>query len=468
MQFKRIDRNSSLLNIKSGRCADAPDASREYAMLITPSINGTRMLGRLDAFAEIGATADGGVDRQSLTEGDRRARAAITEIALARGFAVSQDAAANLFIHRRGGHAGTPPLLIGSHLDTQPTGGRFDGALGVIAALEVLESLEDGDIQTAAPIELVVWTNEEGCRFAPGSMGAQAFVDGTLSDTLLASRSTDGLRLADELAATREALPQAHLCTLGKPIAGYIELHIEQAPHLERAGIPIGVVTGVQGTRWLKVSVKGEAGHAGTTPLSARRDPMRATNMGLARLYETIMRTDTDARFTVGRMTVEPGSINAIPSTVVFYIDIRHPRLKELDAIEAEIIVTLHGAATGTGCTIAIERVFDMEPARFDNTLINAIEDVTKARGVASTRMVSGAFHDALFVSRVAPTAMIFIPCRDGISHNPREFVDPEFCIIGTDILFHTALSVSEMPLAEGNPTIRTTAISNNHKGVGT
>ncbi len=180
------------------------------------------------------------------------------------------------------------------------------------------------------------------------------------------------------------------------------------------------------------------------------------------------MQTDTDARFTVGRMTVEPGSVNAIPSTVVFYIDIRHPRLKELDAIEAEITVTLHDAATGAGCTIAIERVFDMEPARFDNTLINAIEDVAKARGVASTRMVSGAFHDALFISRVAPTAMIFVPCRDGISHNPREFVDPEFCIIGADILFHTALSVSEMPLAEGNPTIRTTAISNNHKGVGT
>ncbi|UPA27584.1 Zn-dependent hydrolase [Shinella oryzae] len=437
-------------------------------MLITPSINGTRLLGRLDAFAAIGATADGGVDRQALTEGDRRARAAITEIALARGFAVSQDAAANLFIHRPGGHAGTLPLLIGSHLDTQPTGGRFDGALGVLAALEVLESLEDADIQTAAPIELVVWTNEEGCRFAPGSMGAQAFVDGALSDTLLESRSTDGLRLADELAATLKALPQARPCTLGKPIAGYLELHIEQAQNLERAGIPIGVVTGVQATRWLQVSVTGEAGHAGTTPLSARRDPMHATSMGLARLYETIMRHDTHARFTVGRMTVEPGSINAIPSTVIFYVDIRHPGRKELDAIEAQITGALHDAATGTGCTVAFERVFDMEPARFDDTLINAIEDVAKARGVASTRMVSGAFHDALFVSRVAPTAMIFVPCRDGISHNPREFVEPEFCIMGADILFHAALRASEMTVSVAEPGIKTTAISNNHKGVGT
>lgn len=413
-------------------------------MPITPSINGTRLLGRLDAFAAIGATPDGGVDRQALTAGDRRARTAIADIAIARGFEVFQDAAANLFIRRPSAMTNTPPFLIGSHLDTQPTGGRFDGALGVLAALEVLESLEDVGTRTSAPLELVVWTNEEGCRFAPGSMGAQAFVNGTLSQTLLASRSTDGALLSDELAATLASLPQARPCPLGKAIAGYIELHIEQAPHLEQEGIPIGVVTGVQGARWLQVRVTGDAGHAGTTPLAARRDPMRAAVAGLASLYETIMPRDDAARFTVGRMTLEPGSVNAIPAAVTFYIDIRHPDLGALDAIETGIAAALRHAADEAGCTITIDRIFDMEPARFADALIDCIEDVAAARGVARKRVVSGAFHDALFINRIAPTAMIFVPCREGVSHNAREFVEPEFCVTGADILLHSTLQAME------------------------
>lgn len=437
-------------------------------MTSTLSINGTRLLDRLDVLSAIGATPEGGVDRQALTEGDRRARAVIADIAAARGFAVFQDAAANLFVRRAGPMAGGPPFLIGSHLDTQPTGGRFDGALGVLAALEVLESLEDAGIETPAPLELVVWTNEEGCRFAPGSMGAQAFVKGALSDTLLATSATDGAPLSEELADTLDSLPQARPRPLGTAIAGYIELHIEQAPHLEQDGIPIGVVTGVQATRWLQVHVSGDAGHAGTTPFAARLDPMRAAVDGLARLYDTIMPNDADARFTVGRFTAKPGSINAIPSAVVFYIDIRHPDRGKLDAIEAEIGETLLSAAGEAGCTIAIDCIFDMEPARFDEKLVDCIEATVAARGIANKRVVSGAFHDALFISRIAPTAMIFVPCREGVSHNAREFVEPEFCVTGADILLHSTLRAMGAIAGPGVAIETMPAISISHKGVGT
>lgn len=437
-------------------------------MPATPLINGMRLLERLDTFAAIGATPEGGVDRQALTEGDRRARAYLADIAIARGYAVSQDSAANLFVRRPGHMSDTPPFLIGSHFDTQPSGGRFDGALGVLAGLEVLESLDDAGIKTAAPLELVVWTNEEGCRFAPGSMGAQAFVNGKLSDALLASNSTDGAVLAEELAITLGSLPQAQPCPLGKAITGYLELHIEQAPHLECLGIPIGVVTGVQGVRWLQVRVTGDSGHAGTTPLSRRRDPMRAVVTGLARLYETIMPADAEARFTVGRMTAEPGSVNTIPAVVVFSIDIRHPAIENLDAMETGITIVLQQAAEHTGCTITIDRIFDMAPTRFAEPLLECIEDVAESRGVASTRMVSGAFHDALFVSRIAPTAMIFVPCREGISHNAREYVEPEFCVLGAEVLLHSTLRGIAASMADAGPVGKIPAIDNNQKGMGT
>lgn len=404
------------------------------------AINGARLLQRLDDFAAIGATPRGGVDRQALTEGDRSARAKLAGIAAERGFAVYQDEAANLFVRRPGSDDSAPPFLIGSHLDTQPTGGRFDGALGTLAAFEVLESLEDAGVTTQAPVEVVAWTNEEGCRFAPGSLGAQAFVNGTIAGALLQSRSVDGARLADELAATLSALPSAAMRPLGSPIAGYIELHIEQGPILENEDVPIGVVTGVQGTRWLQVRVTGEAGHAGTTAHAARRDPMQAAVLGLARLYAAVMPQDEDARMTVGRISAEPGSINAIPASVVFSLDIRHPSLDRLDEIGAQIADTLQQTAVAHGCTVSIDRVFDMEPTRFAAPLIDCIEQVAGEQGLRHRKMISRAFHDALFIAGIAPSAMIFVPCRDGISHNEKEFVEPEHAVLGAEILLHSTL----------------------------
>lgn len=414
-------------------------------------VNGRRLLDRLREFGAIGSTPDGGVDRQALTALDRKARGRLADIALSRGFAVFQDPAANLFVRRPGVRGDVPPLLIGSHLDTQPTGGRYDGALGSLAALEVLETLEDAACDAAAPIELVVWTNEEGCRFAPGSMGSKAFADRYLAPGMLETVSGDGAILGDELAATLDALPSARPRPLGFPVAGYFELHIEQGPILERSGVPIGIVTGVQGTRWLKVRVTGEAGHAGTTPLDARRDPMMAASRGLSALYDDVMPGDEAARLTVGRLTVEPGSINAIPSAVTAFVDIRHPSTDRLDELEEAIGVTMRRAAAEYRCDYEAERIFDLPATGFDDGMIECLEAAARTCGAASQRMVSGAFHDALFVARRAPAAMIFVPCRGGVSHNANEFVEPGHSVLGAEVLLEACLSV----LAGGVPAGR-------------
>lgn len=410
-------------------------------MSMTPRINRDRFFARMAGFAAIGATPAGGVNRQALTELDRQARAVLAGLARQRGFEVFQDEIANLFIRRKGRNPSLPPFLIGSHLDSQPNGGRFDGALGTLAALEVLETLEDAGVETEAPIELVAWTNEEGSRFAPGSMGSQAFVMGGVpAATLAAVSPADGATLAEELAATLHALPEARMRPLGQPIRGYLELHIEQGPILEREAIPIGVVTAVQGTRWLEVKITGQAGHAGTTPLVARRDPMMATASGLAALYAQIMPLDHEARMTVGRIAAEPGSINAIPSAVCFTVDIRHPALPRIDAIETQVRAILAAAALVHDCTITVEQLFDMAPAKFAEPMLQAIEAAARDCGVKHRRIVSGAFHDALFLSRIAPAAMIFVPCRDGISHNEKEYVAPDHVALGAQVLLQATL----------------------------
>jgi N-carbamoyl-L-amino-acid hydrolase len=225
------------------------EGKREMMMTQTLSINGQRLIDRLDRFAQIGATAKGGVNRQALTDLDRQARQLLTELALQRGFKVFQDPIANLFIRREGRNPDLSPLLIGSHLDSQPAGGRFDGALGTLAAFEVLETLEDCGVETERPVEVVSFTNEEGCRFAPGCMGSMAFAAGSIPSAWETVRATDGALFADELSATLESLPVAAMRPLGTPVFAYLEVHIEQGPSLEKEGLPIGIVTGIQGTR---------------------------------------------------------------------------------------------------------------------------------------------------------------------------------------------------------------------------
>lgn len=411
-------------------------------MTQTLSINGQRLIDRLDRFAQIGATAKGGVNRQALTGLDRQARQLLTELALQRGFKVFQDPIANLFIRREGRNPDLSPLLIGSHLDSQPTGGRFDGALGTLAAFEVLETLEDCGVETERPVEVVSFTNEEGCRFAPGCMGSMAFAAGSIPSAWETMRATDGALFADELSATLESLPVAAMRPLGTPVFAYLEVHIEQGPSLEKEGLPIGNVTGIQGTRWLEVIIEGQTAHAGTTALQYRHDPMQATANALAELYRDIMPADPAARFTIGRMALEPGAVNAIPATVRFTIDFRHPSLTTIGVMEQTIRMAIQQAAADTGCSATISQIFDMPPASFPDELLAVLDQAAQERGFATKRMLSGAFHDALFMNRVAPSAMIFVPCRDGLSHNEAEYVEQEHSIAGGNMLLASLLQL--------------------------
>jgi len=406
------------------------------------SVDATRLLSRLDRFAQIGATPRGGVNRQALTEGDREARALLAHLGHERGFAVRQDAAANLFLRREGTDASLAPLLLGSHLDTQPTGGRFDGALGVLAGLEVLETLEDAGVSTPRAVELVAWTNEEGSRFSPGAMGSRAFADETLPESWLDARAPDGARFSDELAKTLRVLPDVPVAPLGRPIASYLELHIEQGPILEREGLPIGVVSGIQGTRWLEVTLEGASAHAGTTPLAFRRDPMMAAAVALAALQTAVMEQDEDARLTVGRIEAQPGSINAIPERVCFTLDLRHPRRERLNEIDALVRAVCAREAEQARCTVQVRVLNDMEPSAFPEPMLALAEAACTKAGLPHRRIVSGAFHDALFLARKAPALMLFTPCRDGISHNEAEYAEPQFCVSGATALLETALAV--------------------------
>ena len=408
-----------------------------------PKINAQRLLQRIADFATIGATPAGGVNRQALSIEDRAARRRLADLAVARGFNVHQDAIANLFIRRAGRDPSLPPVLIGSHLDSQPTGGRFDGALGTLSAFEVLEAVEDAGVVTERPVEIVAWTNEEGSRFSPGCMGSMAFVGAGDIAGWQDMLGTDGARLGDELAATLKALPEAKMQPVGHAVSAFVEVHIEQGPVLERAGIPIGLVTGVQGTRWLEVSFSGEAAHAGTTPLEFRKDPMAAAVAAIAQLQLVVMPADPMARLTVGRMSVEPSSVNVIPSRVTFTIDIRHPQADVLSSIEAQINAECRASAKRHMVDVLIKKRFDLAPGQFDTTIVDVIGNACERLGVANMKLVSGAFHDALFISRVAPTAMIFVPCRDGISHNEAEFVTSENIETGATVLLDTALSLA-------------------------
>jgi N-carbamoyl-L-amino-acid hydrolase len=407
-------------------------------------INGARLLGRLDQFAEIGATARGGVNRQALTELDREARSLLAGLAATRGFAVFQDPVANLFIRRSGRDDRAPPLLIGSHLDSQPAGGRFDGALGTLSAFEVLESLEDAGIETDRAIEVVAWTNEEGCRFAPGCMGSSAFSARAIPAEWPDFVATDGAVFGDELRETLEALPQAAMRDLGMPVHAYLEVHIEQGPSLEKDDIPIGIVTGIQGTRWLQVNVSGQTAHAGTTALSYRRDPLRAMISALDTLYSTVMPQDESARFTIGRIEVEPGAINAIPALARCTIDIRHPDPLAIDRLNVTIEQCFRERAEAQRCEVLFKRSFDMPPATFPEKLLTVLERAAEGTGLATKRMVSGAFHDALFVNRIAPSAMIFVPCRDGLSHNEAEYTAPGHVVSGARLLLQSTIELAK------------------------
>lgn len=383
--------------------------------------------------ATYGATEKGGVNRQALSGEDTDAKNHVVRWAEKRGFQCFQDDIGNLFVRREGTDPTLDPVMTGSHLDSQPTGGRFDGAYGVLAGLEVLDALNDADIQTRRPVEVVAWTNEEGSRFSPGAMGSSIFAGVRDLGAVLDVTDPSGAALKDALEATLKAVPaQWRKPNSVKPHC-YVEAHIEQGPILEEQTVPIGVVSGIQGIRRLNISVTGEEAHAGTTPRRSRKDAFASTVAIISALEALTADDDDILRFTVGRCEVLPGSPNTVPGQVHFTIDLRHPDNDVLQAIGDRI----HSLANDVGapCAIDANDISFVPSTKFDPDVMDVISDVTSRLEYNHITMPSGAGHDAMHMSNICRTGMIFIPCLRGVSHNEAESATPEDLAAGTRVL---------------------------------
>ena len=385
------------------------------------------------AMARFGAIPDDGVNRACLTELDREARRLLIAWAREADAAVSVDAAGNLWLRREGTDADAAAVVTGSHMDTQPNGGRFDGIYGVIAGLEMLAALHDSRVTLRRPVEVVAWTNEEGGRFAPGCMGSMAWSGFKRIEDFVDVRDPDGIRFGDALAehlAAESDLPRRPLG--GKPLA-YVEAHIEQGPHLEAEGLDIGVVTGIQGSRWFTVTLSGETAHAGTTPLALRRDAVQDLVRAIGALNALMHDPKDVLRFTVGRIIVEPNTSNSVANRASFTIDFRHPDKNVLLARGDAIPGVVQAAVRDAG--VSVQETFHALPVEFSSLVIDAVERAATNQAYRHMHLPSGAFHDAQFVVPVCPTGMIFVPCRKGISHNPAEYSEPGHLAAGTRVL---------------------------------
>ena len=348
-----------------------------------------------------------------------------------------------MFARRPGRNPDLPPVASGSHLDTQPHGGKFDGIFGVLAALEVVRTLNDAGAETEAPIEVINWTNEEGSRFAPAMIASGVFAGLFERDFAWGVESPEGETLGDELA--RIGYKGDEPCG-AHPLGALFEAHIEQGPILEAAGVPIGVVSGAQGQRWYDIEVRGRDSHAGTTPMPARKDALVAAARMAARLEDIALGQAPHAVGTVGQFDVSPNSRNTIPGEVRFSIDIRHPEARVLAEMDAEIRESFAALAKRGGVDVTIDQLWEKPSIEFDSRCVGAVREAAAELGYAHQDIVSGAGHDACQVCTVAPTGMIFVPCEDGISHNEIESATPEDLEMGCNVLLHAMLSVAGSP----------------------
>ena len=400
-----------------------------------------RLWQRLADMARIGAIPGNGVNRAAFSAEDIAARKLLISWARARGFTVAIDVIGNLFIRRAGTDPHAAPVMTGSHMDSQPRGGRFDGIYGVLAGLEALEAMEEAGIKTRRPVELVAWSNEEGGRFPPCTMGSAVFTTAMPLAELLEVKDDAGIALKDALAQTLAAMPAAEKRELNAPAAAYIEAHIEQGPLLEQEGKTFGVVTGIQGLRWFNVEFFGETAHAGTTPLAARQDALREAIAAIGALHELTRDASDTLRFTIGRLLVRPNSPNSVPSHVMFSVDVRHPDTGTIARMGEAIEPTVRKAATR--CSVRVTPTLRDDPCAFDPSVVDCVERAAQALKLAHRRMPSGASHDAMYMARVCPTGMIFVPCERGISHNEAENARPEDLAAGARVLTAALLELA-------------------------
>ena len=394
------------------------------------AIDAARLLGRISALGQIGLDGDGRLNRLAGSDADRQGRDQLVAWMTHAGLELAVDRIGNIFGIWNAGDAA--PIMIGSHIDTVIDAGIYDGCYGVLAGLDVIETLKGAGASPARPIAVAAFTNEEGVRYAPDMMGSLVHVAGLSVEAALASVGTDGAVLGAEL--ERIGYAGAHAPGFLKPHA-YLELHVEQGPVLDRERVPIGAVENLQGISWQRVTIAGVANHAGTTPMSMRRDAGHAAARVVTVLRDRATASNTPTVATVGSMRFEPNAINVIPSRATFTVDLRDPDEQRLQAEEAALAGYLERLAAAEGVTIAVERLARFEPVVFDAAIVRLVEEAARQRGLRVKRMTSGAGHDAQMIARIAPAAMIFVPSVGGISHNPNEHTDEVDLVAGANVL---------------------------------
>ncbi len=401
-------------------------------------IDGKRLWDLLMSMAEIGATPKGGVRRLTLTDVDKRGRDRFRAECEAAGLTVRVDAIGNMFARRPGRDPNRLPVLFGSHLDSQPSGGKFDGALGVLAGLEVMRSLNDLGIATEASVELVNWTDEEGSRFGHSLMGSGVWSGVYPLEKVYALTDLDGVTVRSALDGIGYHGEQP---AAAFPADAYFELHIEQGPILEREAKQIGIVTGAQAQVWYDAVTLGQDSHAGTTPPSTRKDALVAAAR-IIDLVDRMMRArGEDGRGTVGQLVVLPNSRNVVPGEVRFSVEFRHPSDAEVDRLDAEFPPAAEAIARDCGVTLRLTTLFIIPAQPFDPVCVDLVRQGAARLGYTAREIVSGAGHDAVYVARHVPTAMIFTPCKDGLSHNEAESIQPEEAEAGCQVLFEAVLA---------------------------
>lgn len=402
-------------------------------------INGDRLWSSLMELAKLGATEKGGVCRIALTDLDRQGRDLFTRWAREAGCEVRVDRIGNIFARRAGRDNTRPPVVTGSHIDTQPTGGKFDGNYGVLAGLEVIRSLNDAKVVTEAPLEIAVWTNEEGSRFVPVMMGSGVFADAFTLEHALAQRDNDGISVAEALASIGYA-GSAPASAAASPVGAYFEAHIEQGPVLEANERVIGVVEGALGQRWYDVVVQGMEAHAGPTPMELRKDALLAASELVIEVNRIALAHAPHARGTVGWIDNYPNSRNVIPGRVKLSVDLRAADDVVLSAMDAELKEAVQRIAAKGKVEATVEQVVYFPPQPFTPALVSAIREAAQQQGMTWMNVISGAGHDAVYLARVCPTAMIFVPCLDGISHNEIEDAQPGHLEAGCNVLLQAML----------------------------
>ena len=401
------------------------------------TVKGNRLWDSLMDMAKIGATAKGGSCRLALTDEDKEGRDLFISWCKEAGCSIKIDQMGNIFARREGKNPDLPPVMTGSHLDTQPTGGKFDGVYGVLAGLEVLRALNDYEITTEHPVEVAVWTNEEGSRFAPSMVSSAVFAGVYDLEYGLSRADMDGITMGEELKRIGYDGPEE---VGGRELKAFFEAHIEQGPKLEFEEKTIGVVTDVNGLRWYEITIRGQEAHAGPTPMARRKDALVTASKIVQEVNRIGFDNEPDACATVGLLDCRPNSRNTIPGEVFLTVDLRHPSDEALSRMDGQLREFCEKVAAEDGLELAFEQIMYSAPIHFNEACVDAVRKGATEAGYPHMDIVSGAGHDACYISKIAPTGMVFVPCENGISHNEEEAATPEDLEAGCHVLLHAIL----------------------------